>query len=86
MLPSPLRLWVGYADGSPVGAAASSWRWAWCLRRRAAAATGRRCCARLADLEGLPSAGLFSDMSRPGAERNGFLPVTRFTRWRRARS
>ena len=23
MLPSPLRLWVGYADGSPVGAAAS---------------------------------------------------------------
>jgi hypothetical protein len=41
--------------------------------------------ARLADLEGLPSAALFSDMSRSGAERNGFLPVTRFTLWRRAR-
>jgi hypothetical protein len=41
--------------------------------------------ARLADLEGLPSASLFSDMSRPGAEHNGFLPVSRFTLWRRAR-
>jgi hypothetical protein len=40
---------------------------------------------RLADLKGLPSASLFSDMSRARPERNGFLPVTRFTLWRRAR-
>jgi hypothetical protein len=40
---------------------------------------------RLADLEGLPSASLFSDMSRAAAERNGFLPISRFTLWRRAR-
>jgi hypothetical protein len=41
--------------------------------------------ARLADLDELPSASLFSDMSRAGAERNGFLSITRFTLWRRSR-
>jgi hypothetical protein len=33
----------------------------------------------------LPSAGIFSDDSRPGAERYGFLPLTRFTLWSRRR-
>jgi hypothetical protein len=34
----------------------------------------------------LPAAGVFSDMSRPGAERLlGFLPITRFTLWTRRR-
>jgi hypothetical protein len=29
--------------------------------------------------------GVFSDMSRPGAEALGFLPITRFTLWHRPR-
>ncbi|MFH0245554.1 hypothetical protein ACGRHY_24750 [Streptomyces sp. HK10] len=33
----------------------------------------------------LPSAALFSDDSRPGAERAGFLPLSRFTLWYRDR-
>jgi hypothetical protein len=62
------------------------WRWAWCSPRRAVAGYWQALLrARLADLEGLPSAGLFGDLSRPGAERHGFLPVSRFTLWRRAR-
>jgi hypothetical protein len=31
------------------------------------------------------SASLFSDMSHAGADRNGFLPISRFTLWRRPR-
>jgi len=34
----------------------------------------------------LPAAGIFSDDSRLGAERYGFLPLTRFTLWSRHRS
>jgi hypothetical protein len=34
---------------------------------------------------GLPAVGVFSDMSRPGAEALGFLPITRFTLWHRPR-
>ena len=93
MLASPLRLWVGYADGRPVGAAASYVAHGLHVlalgvvlseaRRRGYWQALLR--ARLADLDGLPSAGLFSDLSRPGAERNGFLPISRFTLWRRAR-
>lgn len=93
VLGGPLRLWVGYARGRPVGAAASYVAHGLHVlalgvvlpeaRRRGHWRALLR--ARLADLEGLPPAGLFSDLSRPGAERHGFLPVTRFTLWRRAR-
>jgi hypothetical protein len=54
------------------------------FHKRAATATGRRC-APGSPTGGLPSASLFSDMSRAGAERNGFLPISRFTLWRRPR-
>jgi GNAT superfamily N-acetyltransferase len=94
VLKTPLRQWVGYADGQPVGAGAS-----WVT-------DGLHVCAmgvvlpgyrgrgywrallrtRLADAAGLPSAGLFSDYSRPGAQRYGYLPVLRFTLWRRKRA
>ncbi len=40
---------------------------------------------RLRAIPDLPAAALFSDMSRPGAEALGFLPITRFTLWRKAR-
>jgi hypothetical protein len=40
---------------------------------------------RLVDAPGLPAVGVFSDMSRPSAEALGFLPITRFTLWRRPR-
>ena len=33
----------------------------------------------------LISGGVFSDDSRPGMERLGYLPITRFTLWQRAR-
>jgi hypothetical protein len=36
---------------------------------------------RLVDAPGLPVVEVFSDMSRPGAEALGFLPITRFTLW-----
>ena len=87
------QLFVGYVDGEAV---ASGWLlrhaglgvpimgatlpqarhrgyWRGMLSRRIQAA------------EGLPVATLFSDMSRPGAERYGFLPVIRFAVWHRAR-
>jgi hypothetical protein len=35
---------------------------------------------------GLPVVGAVGDMSRPGAEALGFLPVTRFTLWHRPRA
>ena len=40
---------------------------------------------RLLAADGLLVGGLFSDDSRPGAEALGFLPVSRFTLWHRAR-
>jgi hypothetical protein len=79
VLASPLRLWVGYADERPVGAAASYVAHGLHVlalgvvlpeaRRRGYWQALLR--ARLIDLEGLPSASLFSEMSRAGAERNG---------------
>jgi hypothetical protein len=42
--------------------------------------------SRLAAAPDLPAAALFSDDSRPGAERLfGFLPISRFTLWMRSR-
>jgi hypothetical protein len=37
--------------------------------------------ARLDTAPGIPSCGVFSDHSRPGAERAGFLPIQRLTLW-----
>lgn len=94
VLATRLRLWVGYAEGEPVAASASylahglhvlamgvvlpdargNGYWRAMLR------------ARLAAFPGLPSGSLFSDMSRPGAERHGYLPIVRFTLWVRDRS
>ena len=41
--------------------------------------------ARLLAAPDLMSCGIFSDLSRPGIERLGYLPITRFTLWRRSR-
>jgi hypothetical protein len=88
-----LRLWVGYEGGRPVcigslfvDAGVASFSLGVTLpeaRRRGywAAMAG----VRLVDAPGLPAVGVFSDMSRPGAEALGFLPVTRFTLWHRPR-
>lgn len=88
------QLFVGYADGAPV---VSGWLafhaglgvlvltatlpearrrgyWTAILRQRLEAAQRR------------PVAAVFSDMSRPGAQRYGFLPIARFTLWHRDRS
>jgi hypothetical protein len=90
---SGLRMWLGYAEGEPVAAAASfvafglhvlaigvvlphargKGYWRSLLR------------VRLAAFPGLPSASLFSDMSRPGAQQHGFWPISRFTLWTRER-
>ncbi len=88
------ELYVGYLDGRAV---ASGWLylhaglgvlvlgatlpdarmrgcWRGLLRRR------------LERAEGCVVASVFGDMSRPGAERHGFLPVSRFTVWHRERA
>jgi hypothetical protein len=88
------RLFVGYADGA---AAAAGWLlvhgglgvlvlgatlaehrqrgyWTAMLRRRLEAARE------------VPTASIFGDMSRPIAERHGFLPLVRYTLWHRDRS
>jgi hypothetical protein len=87
------RLWVGYEDGPVVCGsvflehglslfglgvtlpeARRRGHWAAMVSHRLRAAPH------------LPAAALFSDMSRPGAERVfGFLPITRFTLWTRSR-
>ena len=41
--------------------------------------------ARIRTMPDLWVAGVFSDLSRPGAERLGFVPVQRFTLWVRDR-
>ena len=51
-------------------------------RRGAWAALAAR---RIADDATLPAAAITSDDSRPGFERMGFLPITRFTLWTRPR-
>jgi hypothetical protein len=88
-----MRLWLGGDEGGPVVAAAlfvehgvgqfamgvtlpqarrQGW-WAAMVRERLLAAPD------------LPMVGVFSDDSRPGAERYGFLPLWRFTLWARQR-
>lgn len=87
------RLWVAYVDGGPVSIGTSfvshglaqlalgvtlpqarhRGLWNGLVRRRLLAAPDQI------------AGGLFSDDSRPGIERLGFLPVTRFTLWHRPR-
>jgi hypothetical protein len=87
------RMFVGYVDGEAatagwvqihgglavlvLGATLPRFRgsgcWSTMVRRRLEAAGD------------LPSASIFSDLSRPIAERHGFLPMVRFTLWSRGR-
>lgn len=89
-----LRLWVGYQDsGTPMCAAALFTHAG--LAQLLMAATlphGRRrgyydaiARHRLRAEPDLPAGGLFSNMSRPGAQALGFLPLLRFTAWTRTR-
>jgi hypothetical protein len=88
-----LRFWTTAARGTPV--AASAQFVAHGLAGFAMGVTlpaGRRAGhwwrhvrARLAAEPSLWHAGVFSDSSRPGAERAGFVPVVRHTLWHRSR-
>ncbi|MCA1673965.1 MAG: hypothetical protein LC799_17780, partial [Actinobacteria bacterium] len=81
------RLWVGYVEHRPVvigslfveagiGHLSLGVTLPEARGHGYRAAMARR---RLAALPGLPAAGVFSDLSRPGAEARGFLPIVRFT-------
>ncbi len=88
-----IRMWVGYAAGRPV--VIGSLFVDSCIGNLTLGATlphARRrgywaamALTRLRAIPDLPAAALFSDMSRPGAEALGFLPITRFTLWRKPR-
>jgi len=94
VLSTPLRLWVGYAAGEPVAAAASYLAHGLHVLAMGVVAPHARgrgywrtmLRTRLAAFPDLPCGSLFSDMSRPGAEQHGFLPIIRFTLWVRERS
>jgi hypothetical protein len=87
------RLWLAEIDGRPVGAAALFVEYGLAQLSLAAtlpSARGRGAWyalvrTRLQAAAGLTSVGIFSDDSRPGIERLAFLPITRFTLWRRDR-
>lgn len=93
-LSSGLRLWVGYAEGEPVAAAASFVAHGLHVlavgvvlpRARGRGYWRTLLRTRLAAYPDLPCGSLFSDMSRPGAQQHGFWPITRFTLWSRERS
>lgn len=85
-----VSLWVAYHDATPVAmgtlfceAGLAQFALAATLpeaRRRGAWFSLVR--VRLEEAGELPSISLFSDDSRPGAERVGFVPLLRFTCWR----
>lgn len=85
------RLWVGYQDGAPVaiGTQFTARGFAqYALGVTLPAARGRghwsaMVRARMLAEPDLVSGGVFSDLSRPGMERLGYLPVLRLTLWRR---
>lgn len=91
LLDTPMRLWLGRAGGWAVGAAASYVAAGLHVlimgvvlpqaRRRGYWETLLR--TRLEAYPDLPSASLFSDMSRPGAQRHGYRPISRWTLWTR---
>ncbi len=88
-----LDLWLAYAGGRPVTAAAlfrahGLAQFAFGVTLPEARRTGHWAALvrhRLEVAGTLPSAAVFSDDSRPGAQRFGFLPVLRFTLWIRNR-
>lgn len=91
---SGLRMWVGYAGGEPVGAAASYVALGLHVLAMGVVLPHARghgywrslLHTRLAAYPDLPAGSLFSDMSRPGAQRHGFWPLSRFTLWVRDRT
>jgi len=84
-------IWVGYDDDRPVTTGAlfieagvAQFALAATLiegRRRGYWSTMLR--VRLQAAGDVPAAALFSDLSRPGAEHLGFIPILRFTCWHR---
>jgi hypothetical protein len=91
LLDSPLTLRLAEVDGVPASTAASHIAHGvvnLCLAATLPAARRRGAWAalvrhRVADDPALPAVAFTSDDSRPGFERMGFLPVTRFTLWTR---
>lgn len=91
LLDSPVTLRLSYVDGTPVATAASYIAHGvvnLCLAATLPAARRRGAWAtlvsrRVADDPTLPAVAFTSDESRPGFERMGFLPMTRFTLWTR---
>jgi hypothetical protein len=91
LLDSPVRLRLAYLDGRPVASGASHIAHGVvnlglaatipAARRRGAWADV--VASRVADDPALPAVAFTSDDSRPGFERMGFLPITRFTLWAR---
>jgi hypothetical protein len=89
LLDSPYLVRIGWLDGEPCAVGASfvgSGVVNLCLA--ATLPSGRRrgvwsalATARMADGHDLPAVAFTSDFSRPGFEKLGFLPVTRFTLW-----
>jgi len=88
-----LRLWTAAIDGRPVSAAAAFVAHGiGSLAFGATLPTGRRrglwrqlAVARLLAMPDVWTAGVFSDLSRPGAEALGFTPILRLTLWVRER-
>lgn len=88
------RLFVGYADDAPVciGTLFVEYGLGHFFlavtrpQTRGRGYYGAMSRRRITEVPDLPLAAVFSDMSRPPAEtRLGFLPITRFTLWRRPR-
>jgi hypothetical protein len=93
VLAGRMRAWVGCAEGEPAAAGAS------CVvdglhvlvigvvlpRFRGRGYWRSLLRTRLEAHPGLPCASLFSDLSRPGAQRHGFWPLSRVTLWTRER-
>lgn len=91
--PGRHRLWLGILHGRPVAAGAahvSAGMTVFAMGATLPAARGRGAwnalaARRLAACPELPAASLFSDWSRPLAERLGFVPLHRWTLWTRSR-
>jgi hypothetical protein len=92
VLDSPVTMRLAYIDNAPVAAGASHLSHGvvnLCMAATLPAARRRGAWAalvwrRVADDSTLPAVAFTSDYSRPGFERMGFLPITRFTLWTRS--
>jgi hypothetical protein len=92
ILDTPVRLRLAEVDRTPVGTAASHVAHGvvnLCLAATLPAARRRGAWAalvrhRVDDDPSVPAVAFTSDYSRPGFERMGFLPITRFTLWIRS--